>query len=151
MVVIDLHCAVVQVGGQRLPAVQTVVNGFGRGTAIRHALPLQFQPFMQIFAERFGTGLSYGQTIFNREAFDLAFDFVQRSNALQRLRAHRTQVVLDQLIKLATGMGKTSGGDSLLLLHHLVVGPISELRGGASTRRIGRQIFAINTNWPGTR
>ena len=41
MVVIDLHCAVIQVGSQCPPAVQAVVNSFGRGTAFGHALPLK--------------------------------------------------------------------------------------------------------------
>ena len=93
MVDIDLHCAVILVSSQFLPAVQTVVNGFGRGTAFGHALTPKLRPSMQILAKRFGPDLPDVQSLFNRDALCLALDLVQRRNALRRLRTHRTQVV----------------------------------------------------------
>lgn len=62
MVVIDLHCPVIQVNRQCLPTVQAVINRLGLG----NALPLQLQPSMQILAKRFGAGLPDGQPIFSQ-------------------------------------------------------------------------------------
>ena len=70
---------------------------------------------MQILAKRFCAGLPDGQSFLDRQAFDLPLNLVQRSNALYRLCAYRTQVVLDQFIKLAARVRQTSCADTGLL------------------------------------
>ena len=64
-------------------------------------------------------------SLVDREAFDFAFDFVQRCNALYCLRPHRVQVVLDQFIKLASSVGKTTRADTAFFVHDLVVATIA--------------------------
>ena len=73
-------------------------------------------------------------SIFNRAPFDLSLNLVERGNTLYGLRAHRTQVVFDQFIKLSTCVRETSCADTALLLQDLVVHPVSSATGGTSMR-----------------
>ena len=79
---------------------------------------------MQILAKRFGAGLSDDKPIFSRETLDYALKLEERCNALYGLRAHRTQVVFDQFIKLSACVRETSCADAALQLQDLVVHPV---------------------------
>jgi len=59
---------------------------------------------VQILAQRLGSGLSCSVAIFQREAFDLTLNLVQRRNALYRLCADWTQVASGQFVKLSPCM-----------------------------------------------
>ena len=85
MVVVDGHVAVKQVGRQRRPAVQAVVNGAGDGTAVGHALALQTQPQMEFLAKRPGPGLPRGQALLLRQFPHFLLDSVQPGDALHGL------------------------------------------------------------------
>ena len=63
-------------------------------------------------------------SIFSRAPFDLSLNLVERCNTLYGLRAHRTEVVLDQFIELSACVRETSCADAALLLEDLLVHPV---------------------------
>ena len=76
VVVVDGHVAVHQVGHQRGPAVQAVVDGIGDGAAVGHAPALQLQPDMHFLPQGLGPGLPHVQSLLDRYAPGFSLDAV---------------------------------------------------------------------------
>jgi hypothetical protein len=131
MVVINLHIAIVQVDCKCIPSLQIVVNRFGDGTTIWQALALQFQPFVQVLAQRLGTCLPCSRPTYLPRSLNLALDFVQCRNALYGLRAYRTEAIFVQFIRLTPRMGKVRCFNARLFLQYLVAAAIANADQGA--------------------
>jgi hypothetical protein len=66
VVVIDRHVAIDQVGHQRAPAIQAVVDGIGNGAAVGYAPAFQLQPDVHFLIQWFGPGLSHVESLLDR-------------------------------------------------------------------------------------
>lgn len=113
MVVVDGQRRVVQVARERCPAVEVVVDGLGRGRAVRDLAALREEPVVQRSGDGRRACSSLVQPLLRGEQLDLALDPVQLADEVDGRRSDGALVGLVQLDELAPRMGARRGHDWL--------------------------------------
>jgi len=141
-VVVDGHLSVVEVTGQRRPALEAVIERFGGGAAVRDLLAGEAHPLVEGIGEGSGPGLPCLLPCLGIQIRQFPLHLVEPADVVQGCRGHRARAVLCQVEELAPGVGHAASLGDALGEAGLVAGVVVADEGAAPVPEEGPGMFA---------